>query len=112
MKLNKTTLHKGDSMTIILSVKNIGKRSGSEVLQLYLSQVNPTEDRPEKELKSFKKLFLESGKTQEAVLRISSKDFEYYSNKTKGWKLDPGMYKILIGNSSRNITEVVQVLVN
>ena len=40
-------------MTIIMSVKNMGKRSSSEVLQLYLSQVNPTEDRPEKELKSF-----------------------------------------------------------
>lgn len=40
-------------MTIILPVKNMGKRSGSGVLQLYLCQVNPTEDRPEKELKSF-----------------------------------------------------------
>ena len=54
---------------------------------------------------------MESGKTLEAVMRISSKDFEYYSNKTKGWKLEPGMYKILIGNSSRNITEVVEVRV-
>ena len=111
MKLNKTTINKGDSIIIKLPVKNTGKRSGSEVVQLYLSRVNPTEDRPEKELKSFKKLFLEPGKTQEAVLSISSKDFEYYSNKTKGWKLEPGMYKILIGNSSRNITEVVQVMV-
>ena len=98
-------------MTMILPVKNMGKRGGSEVLQLYLYKVNPTEDRPEKELKSLKKLFMESGKTQEAVLSISSKDFEYYSNKTKGWKLESGIYKISIGNSSRNITEVVQVKV-
>ncbi len=111
MKLNKTTIKKGDLITIELQVKNTGKRSGSEVVQLYLSQVNLTEDRPEKELKSFEKVFVETGKTKEAVLTISSKEFEYYSNKSKGWKLEPGLYKISIGNSSRNITEIVQVRV-
>ena len=111
MKLNKTIIKKDDLITIKLPVKNTGKIDGSEVVQLYLSQVNPTEDRPEKELKSFKKIFVESGKTQEAVLSISSQDFEYYSNKSKGWKLEPGMYKISVGNSSQNINEVVQVKV-
>ena len=53
IKLNKTTINKGDLIIIKLPVKNTGKRSGSEVVQLYLSQVNPAEDRPEKELKYF-----------------------------------------------------------
>jgi beta-glucosidase len=109
MKLNKTNIKKGDSITVKIPVKNTGVRNGEEVVQLYLSQVNPTEDRPAKELKAFKKIMIKSGETEEAVITITSKDFEYYSNNSKGWKLEKGKYNISVGNASNHITGVVQV---
>ena len=111
IKLSKPTIKKGQTITLKVAVENTGNRSGEEVVQVYISQVNPTEDRPVKELKNFKKLLINRGDTQEAILTLFSKDFEYYSNKSKGWVLEPGNYNISVGNSSRNITEVLQVLV-
>ena len=110
--LNKATIKKGEAITIKIPVKNKGKLKGEEVVQVYISQINPTEDRPSKELKTFEKLLINSGEIRDAVLTLYSKDFEYYSNKSKGWKLESGKYSISIGNSSKNITEVLNVNVN
>jgi beta-glucosidase len=84
-------------------VKNSGLREGSDVVQIYISAIKPSEDRPVKELKSFKKIHLLPGEEKLVEFEVSPEDLRVYSEKEKGWVIFPGKYKILVGTSSRDI---------
>lgn len=59
--------------------------------------------RPEKELKGFRKVFLNPGETKEISLCLPLKFVLFYSVEEKDWKLESGQFKILVGSSSRDI---------
>lgn len=104
---DKNAITSGETMNINIPVKNTGNREGAEVVQLYISAVKPSEDRPVKELKSFKKIRLLPGEEKIVEFVLSPEDLKIYSEKEKSWVINPGNYKILIGNSSRDIYETL-----
>lgn len=59
--------------------------------------------KSEKELKKFKKLYLESGEEQVVCLTLTKEDFAYYNVMLKDWVVENGTYEILVGSSSRDI---------
>ncbi|ABN65244.1 beta-glucosidase [Scheffersomyces stipitis CBS 6054] len=88
-----------------VSVVNTGKVDGAEVVQLYVSQVNPSINRPVKELKDFGKVFVKAGETKTLELSVSVKEATSFWNGYKNkWQSEKGKYKISVGNSSDNIT--------
>jgi hypothetical protein len=52
-------------VNVSFTVTNTGKRAGAEVAQLYVGQENSTVDRPIKELKGFKKVYLQPGQSKQ-----------------------------------------------
>ncbi|KAK6462023.1 beta-glucosidase [Scheffersomyces coipomensis] len=94
-----------ESITASVKVKNTGKVEGAETVQLYVQQVDPSVNRPIKELKDFGKVFLKPGETKSIKLTVSIKEATSFWNGYKNkWQSDSGKYKVLIGNSSDNIT--------
>jgi beta-glucosidase len=61
LKLSKQSIHAGDSVRATITVKNTGKRSGDEVVQLYLTHENGGPETPLYALKGFKKIHLDPG---------------------------------------------------
>ena len=88
---------------IALDLKNTGKSNGAEVVQLYVTAINPKEERAPKELKAFKKVNLQAGKTENVDFVLDKNAFAYYNIGTNTWTVDPGEYEILVGSSSRDI---------
>jgi beta-glucosidase len=86
-----------------ITVRNIGEVAGSEVVQCYVKDPESSLPRPEKELKAFKKVWLEPGVSAQIVLRLPSSAFEYYDDRVNKWVLEKGEFEIMVGNSSRNI---------
>ena len=86
-----------------IKVKNIGKMAGKEVVQLYISHKNSIVLKPEKELKRFKKVYLEPGEEKEISFKLNRKDFEYYNICLREWHAESGEYEILAGASSEDI---------
>ena len=84
-------------------VKNTGDVAGAEVAQLYVADVESTLFRPVKELKGFKKVFLEPGEVKEVELKLDSRAFAYYNVLIKDWHVESGDFKILVGASSQDI---------
>ena len=82
---------------------NTGERKGSEVVQLYISEKNPAVPRPEKELKAFRKVELESGKKASVEFELNRQDLAVWDVNSHGWKVNPGEYVIGIGTSSADI---------
>jgi beta-glucosidase len=101
-----------DIITATLRVKNTGKYSGKETVQLYVSKSGSKVSRAEKELKAFKKVMVAPGQTIDVSLRIPVKDLAYYDVTTKSWVVERGKYELLAGTSSRSILQKSKINVN
>ncbi len=95
--------NEGGKRRVTLNVKNTGKKTGAEVVQVYVKQQDKSVERPEKELKSFQKVFLKAGESKIVTLTLDSSAFSYYDDKKLNWVTDAGKYEILVGSSSRDI---------
>jgi beta-glucosidase len=92
-----------EMVTAEFEVQNTGSRAGAEVAQLYVSQKNPSLPRPLKELKGFKKVFLQPGETQTVSIPLKHGAFAFYDPARSGWVAEQGAFEILAGSSSRDI---------
>jgi beta-glucosidase len=82
---NKKSYKATDHITATLKVKNTGKYSGKETVQLYVSKEGSVVERADKELKAFKKVNIAVGETATVTLSIPVKDLAYYDVKTRKW---------------------------
>ncbi len=96
-------------LKVTVRLENTGKMAGAEVVQLYVQENNPTVLRPKKELKAFKKVHLEAGKSTTVELELNHKDLAFWNDKTHAWEVNKGTYTIHIGNSSANISQTLTV---
>lgn len=75
---------------IKVTVKNTGSRTGTTLVQLYTHQRLAAISQPEKQLRGFKRLYLQPGEQGEAVLTVARGDLSYWSSETtrqpaQGW---------------------------
>ena len=85
---------------ITVQVKNIGKCSGAEVVQLYIAAPQNGIFRPVKELKGFERVELEPGESKTMEFTLDDRSFAIWND---GWKIPGGTYVVQIGSSSRDI---------
>lgn len=104
LSINKNKLIGTDSLQVQLQIKNTGPVSGSEVIQLYIRDVVSSLPRPVKELKAFKKIFLEPGKISTVTFSILKDMLSFYDPQRHDWIAESGEFEILVGNASNNIT--------
>lgn len=97
------TINKNGTVTIRFNIKNTGNTDGAEIAQLYIHPVNTATDRPEKELKGFKKVFIKKGATEQITIPVQYSDFAYWDDINHQWKVDKGDYEIWVGSSSKDI---------
>jgi beta-glucosidase len=108
---DKSTYEKDDVIKVTFTVKNTGTRYGAEVAQLYVSDPVCTVLRPAKELKAFKKVFLQPGETKTVELNVKVADLAFYDEKIKGWNVEAGDFILQLGNSSDNISQKLRITV-
>ena len=100
LRADKKEMTADDQLTITADVKNIGSMAGAEVLQLYISDTKSSQPRPVKELKGFKKIYLEPGETQQVSFTIDCSALSFYDDKTGDWTAEPGEFVAMVNNSS------------
>jgi beta-glucosidase len=88
---------------VSFTVSNTGNRAGAEVAELYVGQQDPALPRPIKELKGFKKVFLQPGESRRITLELDQRSFAYFNTATEQWDALPDTYNILVGASSQDI---------
>ena len=92
-----------DTITVSVKVKNTGTCAGKEVVQLYVAPKSTREVRPPKELKGFKKISLTPGEEKTVTFTLNKRAFAFYDADLKDWRVEDGVYGILVGSSSRDI---------
>ena len=90
-------------VTATVTVTNTGDRAGSEVVQLYVHDVETSVFRPEQELKAFAKVRLEPGESQVVTLDLDRRALAVWDRRQPGWAVEPGRFEIRVGSSSRDI---------
>lgn len=105
---DKKILSTEDNITFTVSVTNTGKRTGSEVVQLYVSDLKASVERPVKELKAFQKVSLGPGETRDVVLTIGTDALSFYDEQQHRWRAEPGDFEALIGTASDNMLSRVK----
>lgn len=98
-----TKISQQDSVRFSVKIKNVGNVYGGEVVQVYVNDASSSVPRPVKELKSFKKVFLQPGEEKTISFSLGPDAFAYYDASRHDWVVEPGEFKILIGTSSKNI---------
>lgn len=103
LKADKNSITTDGTITFTMTVKNIGKCAGAEVIQLYIKDIKSSLPRPKKELKGFQKVYLEPNEEKTVSITIDSKALRYYDDKKKVWITEPGKFTALAGISSQDI---------
>ena len=103
IKLDKTAMNENDILTVSFRVKNTGDVAGYEIAQLYVADKESTIYRPEKELKAFKKVWLNPGEIKEISLTLNKRAFAFYNVNINDWCVESGDFEILVGASSADI---------
>lgn len=93
-------------------VTNRGDRAGSETVQVYVEAAeSPAQVRAVRELRGFGKVHLEPGESVETVISLHDHAFSIFDVEGKKWQLVGGDYRILVGSSSRNISQTLTMTV-
>ena len=90
-------------LTLTLTVTNIGDVAGAEVVQLYVADNQPGEDRPPQSLKGFTRLHLEPGESRLVSLQLRLSELNIFCPLSQTWQSKPGAYVARVGSSSRDI---------
>lgn len=104
---DKKVMGQDETLTITLPVTNTGSREGSEVIQLYISDLKSSLPRPVKELKGFSKTKLAPGETREVTFTIGKEALSFFDDTRHEWVAEPGKFEAWIGASSTDIRNKV-----
>lgn len=98
-RFSKTSIAANETIQLTVPVKNVGKRDGVEVVQVYVRKVNDI-DGPLKTLKGFKRVEIPAGKTQQVAIDLNPSSFEFFDWSQRKMMVTPGEYEVYYGNSS------------
>ncbi len=104
-KLSKATIKKEDSSIVTVTVTNTGKVEGDEIVQLYIRDEVSSVTRPVKELKGFKRISLDPGESKDVSFEINKSMLAFW-NIDMNYVVEPGTFKIMVGNSSDNLNSL------
>ncbi len=112
VRLEKQLIRAGESTSVLVDVRNAGKRAGDEVVQVYIRDRVSSVTRPVRELKGFRKIHLGPGESVTVSLPVGPGELSF-TNIRKEWVVEPGEFDVMVGNSSReqDLTTVVLTVV-
>jgi beta-glucosidase len=104
----------GSKYDVKATVRNTGSKTGSEVVQVYVTLPAGADSigakQPPKRLVGFKKVELAAGATQEVTITIdpaaSNHPLSAWSTTYNQWITPKGTYTVSVGNSSRSLSAV------
>ncbi|NDV43831.1 beta-glucosidase BglX [Flagellimonas sediminis] len=99
LKLDKTSIGQGESISATVTVTNTGNFDGEEVVQLYLKDEVRSITPPKRELKGFQKILLKKGESKAVTITLSPDDLKFYNGQLD-FVAEPGAFQVFVGTNS------------
>ena len=94
--------------TVSFTVKNTGKRGGTEIAQVYASLPDAAGEPP-KRLIGWSRVELAAGESKEVTIPVDRDHLAVFDEAADAWKLIPGSYTIMAGDSSQSLSLLQQL---
>jgi len=91
---------------VTVDVTNTGTSRGDEVVQLYIRDEVSSVTRPVKELRGFRRITLDPGRTQKVEFTLGPDELSFL-NRDMRRVVEPGSFKILVGSNSVDLIETI-----
>jgi beta-glucosidase len=104
LQLNTQRIRPDGRLTARIDVENIGKRTGDEVVQLYIRDVAASVTRPVKELKGFERLTLRAGEKRRVEFTLTAEHLGFWNRESR-FVVEPGLFKVMAGSNSIDLLE-------
>ena len=104
LQLSATQIRTDGRLTVGVDVENVGKRSGDEVVQLYIRDVAASMTRPVKELKGFQRITLQPGEKKRVEFLLTAEELGFW-NREMRFTVEPGEFKVMVGANSEDLVE-------
>ena len=111
LELGKKEVDPFEELTISVNVKNIGNVSGTEVVQLYLSDIYASMTRPVKELQGFARVELKPGEEKRISFTVAPSQVAFLDEDMR-WKIEKGEIEVQLGSSSEDIRQKGSFFIN
>jgi len=102
LAIQPSTLGTSGSATISFVVKNTGRTAGDEVAQLYIRDVLASVARPVMQLAGFQRVHLGPGESKTVSVPLSNESLRMLDRDMR-WVVEPGVVRIMVGSSSKDI---------
>jgi beta-glucosidase len=96
--------------TVRCTVRNTGAVAGDEVVQLYVRDVLGSVARPVMELKGFERIHLKPGESRDVTFTLGPQRLRMLDVDRK-WVVEPGVFRVMVGASSKDIRLRGQIVV-
>ncbi|MBR6727562.1 MAG: fibronectin type III-like domain-contianing protein, partial [Clostridia bacterium] len=97
--LSDEVMPAGGSIEVAVTVKNEGKYTGKEIVQLYIRDKVASVARPVKELKDFAKIELEAGESALVTFTLTEEDLAFHTA-DGSFAAERGEFEVFVGKSS------------
>jgi beta-glucosidase len=113
LKLDHSSVSADGSLEATVTVRNVGKRAGDEIVQLYLSPADPKRTRALKDLRGIERVSLEPGESRQVRFTVQpARDLAIYDPAKKDYAVDGGKFEVQVGASSADIRAKAPFSVN
>ena len=92
----------GETMEVSFTVRNTGKRAGTEIAQVYAS-LPEAAGEPPKRLIGWARVELAPGESKQVSIPVTQDHLTIYDEASDDWKLVPGAYNVMAGGSSQDL---------
>jgi beta-glucosidase len=106
LTVGRDRIQAGETVTVSVTVTNVGRRDGDEVAQLYIHQRHGSASRPVRELKGFQRLTLATGESQTVRFPLGPDELRYWNAATRDWVIDTTTIEVYVGGDSTAATTV------
>ncbi|WP_235187665.1 glycoside hydrolase family 3 N-terminal domain-containing protein [Methylobacter tundripaludum] len=103
LKVGKEKINIGENINVTVNVKNTGSLKGKETVLVYINDVAASVTRPNKQLKAFKKVELNSGQSERLSFTLTPRDLSFIGVDLKRI-VEPGDFKVMVGNEIAGFT--------
>ncbi len=99
-----------EMVSVSVDLKNVGDLQGAETLQVYVEDTVTTETMPRRQLRAFEKVCLAAGEARTVRFDLPPRAFSWFDPDTGSWQKTPGLHRVHIGTSSRDLPISMDVI--
>ena len=107
-RIDRKSMKENGTVTVTVPVTNTGAVAGSEVVQLYIADVEASVDRPMKELKGFAKVALEPGQKADVSFTIGKDALSFFDAEKHAWVAEKGVFRAIVAASAADVKGTVE----